>query len=70
MNGYENNIRRAGCLETCPSGSGSARQKPVPATAQGAVVRLHQDNPRAANQVVMGLIFVIAASTVASLISF
>jgi len=29
-----------------------------------------QDNPRAANQVVMGLIFVIAASTVASLISF
>ena len=29
-----------------------------------------QDNPRAANQVVMGLLFVIAASTVASLISF
>ena len=29
-----------------------------------------QDNPRAANHVVMGLIFVIAASTVASLISF
>jgi len=29
-----------------------------------------QDNPRAANQVVVGLLFVIAASTVASLISF
>lgn len=29
-----------------------------------------QDNPRAANQVVMGLLFIIAASTVASLISF
>jgi hypothetical protein len=29
-----------------------------------------QDNPRAANQVVMGLFFVIAASTVASLITF
>jgi phage-related minor tail protein len=29
-----------------------------------------QDNPRAANHVVMGLVFVIAASTVASLISF
>jgi len=29
-----------------------------------------QDNPRAANQVVMGLLFVIAASTIASLISF
>jgi hypothetical protein len=42
----------------------------VPATAQGAAIRLHQDNPRAANQVVMGLLFVIAASTVASLISF
>jgi phage-related minor tail protein len=29
-----------------------------------------QDNPRAANQVVIGLLFIIAASTVASLISF
>ncbi len=29
-----------------------------------------QDNPRAANQVVVGLVFVIAASTIASLISF
>ncbi len=29
-----------------------------------------QDNPRAANQVVVGLLFVIAASTIASLISF
>ena len=29
-----------------------------------------QDNPRAANQVVIGLLFVIAASTLASFISF
>lgn len=29
-----------------------------------------QDNPRAANQVVVGLLFVIAASSVASMISF
>ena len=29
-----------------------------------------QDNPRAANQVVVGLLFIVAASTVASFISF
>ena len=29
-----------------------------------------QDNPRAANQVVIGLLFVVAASTLASFISF
>jgi hypothetical protein len=29
-----------------------------------------KDNPRAANQVVMGLLFVIAASSITTLISF
>lgn len=36
----------------------------------GAAIRLHKDNPKAANQVIMGLIFVVFASTVTSLITF
>ena len=36
----------------------------------GAVIRLHRDNPKAANQVIMGLLFVIAASSITSIISF
>jgi hypothetical protein len=36
----------------------------------GAAIRLHKDNPKAANQVVMGLLFVIFASSVTTLITF
>ena len=36
----------------------------------GAAIRLHKDNPKAANQVVVGLLFVIFASSVTTLISF
>ncbi|MEQ8672782.1 MAG: hypothetical protein RIC84_06155 [Aggregatilineales bacterium] len=36
----------------------------------GATIRLHKDNPKAANQVVMGLVFVIFASSVTTLITF
>lgn len=35
-----------------------------------ATFRLHKDNPKAANQVVVGLLFVIFASSVTTLISF
>lgn len=35
-----------------------------------AIIRLHKDNPKAANQVVVGLLFVIFASSVTTLISF
>jgi hypothetical protein len=37
---------------------------------QGAAIRLHRDNPKAANQVVMGLLFVIAAGSITTIISF
>ena len=36
----------------------------------GAAIRLHKDNPKAANQVVIGLLFVVFASSVTALISF
>lgn len=36
----------------------------------GAAIRLHKDNPKAANQVIIGLLFVIFASSVTTLISF
>lgn len=35
-----------------------------------AAIRLHKDNPKAANQVVIGLLFVVFASSVTALISF
>ena len=38
--------------------------------ASRAVILLHKDNPKAANQVVVGLLFVIFASSVTTLISF
>ena len=41
-----------------------------PLTGDGATIRLHKDNPKAANQVVMGLLFVIFASSVTTLITF
>ena len=36
----------------------------------GAAIRLHRDNPKAANQVVMGLLFVIVAGSITTIISF
>lgn len=39
-------------------------------TRHDATIRLHKDNPKAANQVVMGLLFVIFASSVTTLITF
>ena len=36
----------------------------------GAAIRLHKDNPKASNQVIVGLLFVIFASSVTTLISF
>jgi hypothetical protein len=36
----------------------------------GAAIRLHKENPKAANQVVVGLLFVIFASSVTTLITF
>ncbi|MDX2137568.1 MAG: hypothetical protein SF123_05690 [Chloroflexota bacterium] len=35
-----------------------------------AAILLHKDNPKAANQVVIGLLFVVFASSVTALISF
>lgn len=35
-----------------------------------AAIRLHKDNPKAANQVIVGLMFVIFASSVTTLITF
>ncbi len=35
-----------------------------------AAILLHKDNPKAANQVVVGLLFVIFASSVTTLITF
>jgi len=39
-------------------------------TACSAVIPLHKENPKAANQVIVGLFFVIFASSVTTLISF
>jgi hypothetical protein len=36
----------------------------------GAAIRLHRDNPKAANQVVIGLLFVVFAASVTALITF
>lgn len=36
----------------------------------GAAIRLHRDNPKAANQVVIGLLFVVFAASVTTLITF
>ncbi|KXK53099.1 MAG: hypothetical protein UZ13_00910 [Chloroflexi bacterium OLB13] len=36
----------------------------------GAAIRLHKDNPKAANQVVVGLLFIVFASSVTALITF
>lgn len=35
-----------------------------------AAILLHRDNPKAANQVVIGLLFVVFASSVTALITF
>ncbi|MBI1282222.1 MAG: hypothetical protein GC179_29115 [Anaerolineaceae bacterium] len=40
------------------------------ATRHGAAIRLHKDNPKAASQVVIGLLFVIFAASVTTLIAF
>ncbi len=64
-------VRRGGVEKVPVRGNSSAR---LPYMYMGSsfpiIGQWKQDNPRAANQVVMGLLFVIAASTVASLISF
>lgn len=60
---------RAGCVGIRPSGSGRAWQKPT-VCQQGAAILLHKNNPQASSSVVMGLVFVLLASSVASLISF
>lgn len=60
---------RAGCVGIRPSGSGRAWQKPT-GIQQGVAILLHKNNPQAASSVVMGLIFISIASSVASLITF
>ena len=61
---------RAGCVETRLSGSGRAWRKSTAFMRQGVAILLHKNNPQAASSVVMGLVFVLLASSVASLISF
>jgi hypothetical protein len=62
MNEYDWQHWKAGCRETGPSGLGSAWQKPAPARMQGTVIRLHQDHPKAFNDVALGMVFIIIAA--------
>jgi hypothetical protein len=66
MNAYE----RTNHLESRMLGNGERLAETDLATRYGAAIRLHKDNPKAANQVVIGLLFVIFASSVTTLITF
>lgn len=63
MNEYDRQRRKAGCRETGPSGLGRAWQEPMPGRTQGTVILLHQEHPKAFNDVTLGLIFLVIASS-------
>jgi len=71
MNGYESSNR----LESRMQGNllvrfGERLVETGLVTRYGAAIRLHRDNPKAANQVVIGLLFVIFAASVTTLVTF
>lgn len=71
MNGYESSNR----LESRMQGNllvrfGERLVETGLVTRCGAAIRLHRDNPKAANQVVIGLLFVIFAASVTTLVTF
>ena len=71
MNGYESHNRlESRMLGNLPVRFGERLVETDLVMRHGAAIRLHKDNPKAANQVVMGLIFVIFASSVTTLITF
>ena len=71
MNAYEcTNYLESRMLGNLPVRFGERLAETDLTTRYGAAIRLHKDNPKAANQVVVGLLFVIFASSVTTLITF
>ena len=71
MNGYEScNQLESRMQGNLPVRFGERLVETDLVKRHGAAIRLHKDNPKAANQVVVGLLFVIFASSVTTLISF
>ncbi len=71
MNGYESyNQLESRMQGNLPVRFGERLVETDLVMRHGAAIRLHKDNPKAANQVVVGLLFVIFASSVTTLITF
>jgi len=71
MNGYESYNRLESRMQgNLPVRFGERLVETDLIRGHGAAIRLHKDNPKAANQVVIGLLFVIFASSVTALITF
>lgn len=70
MNAYELNDLESRMQGNLPVRFGERLAETDLATRYGAAIRLHKDNPKAANQVVIGLLFIVFASSVTALITF
>ncbi len=70
MNGCDGTFMESRMHRKMPVRFGERSAESETRKGQGAAVRLHRDNPKAANQVVLGLLFVVAASSVITIISF